>query len=135
MKRLRVLIADDNEAVRTTVAKLLDREFDVVATVKDGGALVEAASKLAPDILVVDISMPVFNGFESINRLRRDGSKAAVVFLTVHDEVDFVREFWAAGGLGYVHKPSMGSDLIFAIKEASAGRHFVSASVGQGPWM
>ncbi len=132
MKRLRVLIADDNEAVRTTAAKLLDCEFDVVAMVNDGEALVEAASELAPDILIVDISMPVFSGLDAVNRLRRAGSKAAVVFLTVHDDVDFVRESWAAGGLGYVHKPSMGSDLIFAMNEASAGRHFVSASVALG---
>jgi DNA-binding NarL/FixJ family response regulator len=94
--------------------------------VTDGQQALEAARELKPDVLVLDISMPVVNGIETAHRLREAGDPTRIVFLTVHDDADFAREALAAGALGYVIKQRMASDLIAAIKEAHTGRSFVS---------
>ena len=126
MKRVRILLADDHTEMLKRVVHLLQSEFEVVGTVNDGQALLKAASKLRPDVVVLDISMPVMSGLEAADRLRGAGSKAKVVFLTVHEDPDFVHESRARGALGYVVKPRLTSDLVPAIKEALANRSFVS---------
>ncbi len=126
MKRVRILLADDHREMLQRVVHLLRSEFEVVGAVNDGQALLEAASKLRPDVVVLDISMPVLNGLEATDRLREVGSRAKVVFLTVHEEPDFVHESLAKGALCYVVKPRLTSDLVPAIKEAVANRSFVS---------
>jgi DNA-binding NarL/FixJ family response regulator len=100
----------------------------VVGTVKDGKAALTAAAALLPDVIVLDISMPGMSGLEVADSLRKAGSTAAVVFLTVHDGEEFILAARAAGGIGYVAKPRLGSDLMFAVQEARAGRPFVSAT-------
>ncbi len=82
--------------------------------------------ELKPDVLVLDISMPVMNGIETAYRLRQAGAKTRIIFLTVHDDPDFARQALEAAALGYVIKPRIVSDLLVAIKEAHAGRSFVS---------
>ncbi len=124
MDRIRVLLADDHEAMLERVAGLLSAECDVVGTVTDGRQAQAAARELKPDVLVLDISMPVMNGIETAHRLKEAGETARVVFLTVHDDGEFAREAAAAGALGYVIKQRMASDLVTAIKEAHAGRPF-----------
>ncbi len=126
MKRVRILLADDHTEMLKRVVHLLQSEFEVVGAVNDGQALLEAASKLQPDVVVLDISMPVLNGLEAADRLREVGSRAKVVFLTVHEEPDFVHESLAKGALCYVVKPRLTSDLVPAIREALANRSFVS---------
>ena len=126
MKRVRILLADDHTEMLKRVVHLLQNEFEVVGAVNDGQALLEAASKLRPDVVVLDISMPIMNGLEAADRLREAGSRAKVVFLTVHEDPDFVHESLAGGALCYVVKPRLTSDLVPAIKEALANRSFVS---------
>ncbi len=126
MKRVRILLADDHTEMLKRVVHLLQSEFEVVGAVNDGQALLEAASKLRPDVVVLDISMPVMNGLEAADRLRKTGSRAKVVFLTLHEEPDFVHDSLAKGALCYVVKPRLTSDLVPAIKEALANRSFVS---------
>ncbi len=126
MKRVRILLADDHTEMLKRVVHLLQSEFEVVGAVNDGQALLEAASKLRPDVVVLDISMPVMNGLEAADRLREAGSRAKVVFLTVHEEPDYIHESLAKGALCYVVKPRLTSDLVPAIKEALANRSFVS---------
>ncbi len=126
MDRIRVLLADDHEAMLERVAGLLRTECDVVGTVTDGQQALEAARELKPDVLVFDISMPVMNGIETAHRLKEAVETARVVFLTVHDDADYAREAMAAGALGYVIKQCMASDLVAAIKEVHRGRSFVS---------
>lgn len=126
MKRVRILLADDHREMLKRVVHLLQSEFEVVGAVNDGQALLEAASKLRPDVVVLDISMPVMNGLEAADRLREAGSRAKVVFLTVQEDPDFVHASRASGALGYVVKPRLTSDLVPAIKEALANRSFVS---------
>ena len=126
MKRVRILLADDHREMLESVVHLLQSEFEVVGAVNDGQTLLEAASKLRPDVVVLDISMPVMNGLEAVDRLKEAGSKAKVVFLTVHEDPDFVHESLAKGALCYVVKPRLTSDLVPAIKEALANRSFLS---------
>jgi DNA-binding NarL/FixJ family response regulator len=92
----------------------------------DGFTALEAARTLKPDVIVLDISMPGMNGLEVASRLREAGSTAAVVFLTVHNDEDFILAAKAAGAIGYVVKPRLFSDLTVAVQEARAGRPFVS---------
>jgi len=128
MDRARVLLADDHDALLHKVGRLLDGEFDVIGKVRDGQALLDAAEWLRPDLLIVDISMPVMGGIEAAHRLMEAGSNARIVFLTVHEDPDFIEEAFAAGASGYVIKSRIASDLIAAANEVLAGRSFTSPS-------
>jgi DNA-binding NarL/FixJ family response regulator len=123
----RVLVVDDNEAVLSRAAMVLAADCVVVGTVRNGPAALAAARALRPDVIVLDIGMPGMNGFEVASYLRDTGSTAAVVFLTVHVEEEFIQAAQACGAIGYVVKPRLWSDLLFAVREALAGRSFVSA--------
>ena len=129
MDRIRVLLADDHEAMLERVAGLLKTECDVVGTATDGQQALEAARDLKPDVLVIDISMPVMNGIETAHHLKEAGVEVRIVFLTMHDDPDFAREALEAGALGYVIKPRIASDLVAAIREAYAGRLFLSPTL------
>jgi DNA-binding NarL/FixJ family response regulator len=123
----RVLLVDDSEAMLARAARVLSPGCEIVGAVKDGPAALEAAKMLHPDVVVLDISMPGMTGLEVAACLRRDGITSAVVFLTVHDDEEFVQAARQAGGTGYVVKLRLASDLMFAVQEARAGRSFVSA--------
>jgi DNA-binding NarL/FixJ family response regulator len=123
---IRILVADDHSEVLETVVPMLEPHFDVVGTASDGWAAVEAVKKLCPDVVVLDISMPVMSGIAVAKEMRKSGSKVVVVFLTVHQDSDILAAAKGAGGLGYVVKARVGTDLVFAIKEALEGREFVS---------
>jgi len=112
-----------------TVALLLVSEFDVVGTVTNGKALLSAAERLKPDVVIVDISMPILNGIEAVRRLKESGSQAQVVFLTVHESSDYVHAALATGALGYVVKPHLAADLSVAINAVHAGRSYLSPSI------
>jgi DNA-binding NarL/FixJ family response regulator len=131
MTRKRVLVADDLAPVLSTVAALLRESFDVVDTVSDGRAALEATLKLKPDLVVLDISMPVMSGIEVAEELTRQGSKTKIVFLTVHEDRDILNTCRAAGGLGYVIKVLMDTDLVPAMNEALAGHTFTSCFPSQ----
>ena len=126
MGRARILVADDHEAIRQTVVHLLQREFDVLETVNDGRSLVEAVDRLKPDLCVLDISMPVLSGIQAASILKRIEPPPKLIFLTIHDDEDFVREALDTGAEGYVIKERMASDLIFAVKAVLDGHTFVS---------
>ena len=129
LNRIRVLLADDHLAMVERIAQLLEPEFEIVDRVSDGRALLEAATRLEPDVLVVDISMPVLSGLEAARELRRTGSRSRIIFLTVHEEPEYVRGSFEAGASGYVVKTRLTSDLVAAIREALAGRSFISPSL------
>jgi len=129
LSKIRVLLADDHGDMLDTVARLLVPEFDVVGAVTDGNGLLSAAGRLKPDVVIVDISMPILNGIEAVRRLMESGSQAQVVFLTVHESSDYVRAALATGALGYVVKPRLGVDLNVAIKEVHTGRSYLSPSI------
>ena len=121
-------MADDHPDILERVTTLLEPLCEIVGKAGDGGSLVEAATQLKPEVIVTDISMPVFSGIEAINRLNESGSMAKVVFLTIHSDIDFVRASLATGAFGYVVKSRISTDLMRAIQEALAGRIFISPS-------
>jgi DNA-binding NarL/FixJ family response regulator len=123
MARKRVLVADD---LTPEMAALLRESFDVVGMVSDGQAALELTLELSPDLIVLAISMPGMSGIDVAQELKRRGINAKIVFLTVHEDSDILARALAAGGLGYVAKVLMDTDLIPAINEAFAGRIFVS---------
>jgi DNA-binding NarL/FixJ family response regulator len=122
----RVLLVDDNEAMLARARAVLTPGCVVVGAAKNGPAALEAARTLRPDVIVLDISMPGMTGLEVAFCLRKAGSTAALVFLTVHGEEEFVVAAREVGGMGYVVKPRLASDLLLAVREAQAGRPFVS---------
>jgi DNA-binding NarL/FixJ family response regulator len=129
VNRARILLADDHKEMRDRVRRHLEREFEVLEAVENGRALLEAASELQPDVCLLDISMPVMNGIDTARKLKDSGSTAKIVFLTIHEDLDFVQAALKTGASGYVIKRRMASDLRIAIKEALAGRTFISTSI------
>ena len=123
---IRVLVADDHKQMLEYVRGLLAVDCEVVGAVSDGQAALDAALKLRPDVVVLDISMPVLNGIQAAKRLLEAQPDAKIVFLTVDNDPDTCRAALATGALGYVLKPRLGTDLMPAIKEAKLGRRFVS---------
>jgi len=130
--RMRVVVADDQPRMLEVVAELLGKSFDVVDSVPDGRAALEATLKLEPDLVVLDISMPGMSGIEVARNLRKNASKAKVVFLTIHEDAQILANCLAAGALGYVVKELADSDLIPAMNAALAGRLFVSRFSSEG---
>jgi CheY-like chemotaxis protein len=122
----RVLLVDDSETILERAIATLSPTCAIVGAVTSGEAALEAARTLQPDVIVLDISMPGMSGLEVALRLRRDGSKVPIVFLTVYDAEEVVRAARAAGGIGYVAKPLLPSDLAVAVNEAQAGRPYTS---------
>src|SRR5262245_58651624 len=118
----RVLIVDDNEAILARVATVLAPHCIVVGTARNGRDALEAAGRLHPDVIVLDISMPGMNGLEVARALHDAGSEIAVVFLTVQSEEEVFDAATATGALGFVIKPRLASDLMPAVREARAGR-------------
>jgi DNA-binding NarL/FixJ family response regulator len=126
--RPRVLLADDHEEMRDRIKRHLEVEFDVVDAVENGSTLLDAAARLNPDICLLDISMPVLNGIEAAAKLKERGSTAKVLFLTIHEDPDFLQAALNTGASGYVLKRRIASDLRPAIRDALAGKNFVSSS-------
>ena len=121
-----VLLVDDNESVLAQAAATLSSACVVVGAVKNGKAALESVDRLQPDVIVLDISMPGMSGLEVAARLRRTGSTIPIVFLTIHDDEELVRATQAAGGIGYVVKTLLSSDLLVAVNSARAGERYVS---------
>ena len=132
MRTTRVLLADDHEAILAAAAAVLEGEFQVVGSVRDGTALLIAAAELKPDIVVLDISMPLLHGFQTAREICRTHPHPRIVFLTVHEDADFARAAFAAGGLCYVVKSRLASDLLPALRAAIAGKIFLSPTVDLG---
>jgi len=128
LSRPRVLLADDHVALLEAERTLLSPYFEVVETVVDGAALVSAAGRLLPDVIVTDISMPILNGIDAVHRLQASGSTSKIVFLTVRREKEFVEACMQAGALGYVQKVNMKHHLVPAIKAALVGQYYISRS-------
>jgi DNA-binding NarL/FixJ family response regulator len=123
-----VLLADDDAAFQEALRKFLEPHFQIVASVGDGKALVEAAQALTPDVIIADISMPVLNGLQAVRRLKAVQPNARILFLTVHEEPAFVTEAEKSGALGYVLKRCAPSDLIPAIRKVLQGSSFICPS-------
>ena len=116
---------DDDAGMLKAISRTLAAEFDVVATVTDGHKALDAVPRLHPDVVVLDISMPGLNGFQTAEELNRLGSRAKIVFLTLHQDDDFVSKAIRCGAMGYVLKTLAWSDLTPALHHALAGRQYL----------
>jgi DNA-binding NarL/FixJ family response regulator len=132
LDRPRIIVADDHDVMLDTVSALLQPDFEVVATVNNGGDLIREAHRLQPDVIVLDITMPVLNGIEAAHKMREAGLTARLVFLTVHEQSSFVNACFDEGALGYVTKSRLRMDLVPAIRDAISGHHFISPSPRHG---
>lgn len=129
MGKVRILLADDHETLLASVLSILSKDFDVVGTVANGRDAVAEVGRLDPDVLVIDISMPILNGLQAASQLHRKSCRTKIVFLTVHEDQDFVDAAFAAGASGYVTKSDVTSDLVPAIRRALVGGTYISKSI------
>jgi len=127
--RPRLLLADDHALLLEGIRLMLEPEFELAGSVEDGQALLTAAEKLKPDVILIDISMPVLNGIDAARQLRKTVPSAKLIFLTMHGDADYVTEAFRAGASGYLLKRSAASELITAIREVLKGHHYVSPLV------
>lgn len=128
--RATVLLADDHAVVVEGLRRILDRpEFRVVGIVNDGRALVQAAERLHPDLIVTDVGMPLLNGIDAAKKLLAQRRKPKVIFLTMHSEVAYAASALDAGASGYVLKSAAGEELIEAARAALRGDTYVSKSI------
>jgi DNA-binding NarL/FixJ family response regulator len=132
MSKPRILLAEDHVLVSEGLIKLLELDFTLVGSVTDGHALVQAVKEHAPDIAVIDISLPLLNGLEAARQIKKCEPRTKIIFLTMHAEEHFVTEAFQAGGSGYILKQSATTELLFAIKEVHQGRTYVSPSIAGG---
>ncbi|HEY2547773.1 MAG TPA: response regulator transcription factor [Candidatus Acidoferrum sp.] len=123
---MKILLADDHPGFPEMAEHLLGSDFTVVAKVGNGQDMFEAGMRLQPDIIVSDISMPMLNGLDAADLLMKAGCKARIVFLSVHNDSEFVRQGLLVGAFGYVVKSRITTELVPAIREALAGHIFVS---------
>lgn len=133
MKRVRLLIADDHVMFTQGLESLLRDEFDLIGMAGNGEELVEATLKLEPDVILVDISMPVLNGFDAVRRVRESGNKAKIIFLTMHDDTSLLAEAFRCGASGYILKQAAGEELVNAIREVAQGNNYISPLVTNLP--
>lgn len=127
---IRVVLADDHVIVRQGLKSLLEREgFQIIAEASDGQEALRHVESFAPDIAIMDISMPTLNGLNAAREVRRASPKTKTILLTQHDESQYIREALEAGVKGYVLKSQVASDLVLAIQQVSRGQVYLSPGV------
>jgi len=126
MIRARLLLADDHRIVMEGLKTLLEQEFELVGMVEDGRALLDAAERLRPDVIVVDISMPQLNGIEAVRQLRKTRGDLKFVILTMHSDPAYAAAALDAGASGYVLKHSASSELITAVRTVLKGKTYIT---------
>jgi len=129
MSRPRILMADDHAIVLAGLRKLVEAEGEVVGMVEDGRALVEAAQQLLPDIVLLDISMPLLNGLDAARQLSKLVPESKLIFLTMHASPTYATEAFQAGASGYLLKRSAASELSLAIQSVLQGQHYLTPSL------
>jgi DNA-binding NarL/FixJ family response regulator len=133
--RTTILLADDNAAVLTHVGRMLEKQqnYKVVAAISDGAGVVREYSRLRPEVVILDISMGELSGIDIARQLRDSGCSAKIVFLTVHEDKDYLNAAMGAGGSAYVVKSRLNLDLLSAIHAVLCNKVFVSGSLLHEP--
>jgi DNA-binding NarL/FixJ family response regulator len=127
--RSRILIADDHNLVAELCKRLLETEFDVVGMVSDGRALVRAAERLRPDVVVIDIAMPILNGLDAGRQLKEILPNVKLVYLTMNTDADVAAEAFRRGASGYLLKTCAASEMVLAVRQVLRGRTYVSRAL------
>ena len=122
----RILIADDHVLVLEALCGILEREYKIAGTAKDGREAVEKALELEPDLVILDVSMPGMNGIEAMRQIRAAGCAAKIIFVTQQIDPEYIRAAFEAGAMGYVAKQSASSELLLAARMAMSGRYYVT---------
>jgi DNA-binding NarL/FixJ family response regulator len=131
MKHLRILLADDHTLLLEAFRKLLEPAYDVVGTVGDGLALLDAAPALKPDVILIDLSMPRLNGLEAGRRLKKMMPRVKLIFLTMNEDPDLAAEAIRNGASGYLLKTCAASELLDAIQKALKGKSYVTPQIAR----
>ena len=126
LAKIRVVLADDHQAMLARVRRVLPEAYEVVGVAANGSQAVEAVLTLNPDVLVIDISMPLLDGLQAARQMQKANCRTKIIFLTIHEDHDFLAAAFTAGALGYVTKARLSTDLVPAILEAMQGRAFIS---------
>ena len=131
MNKIRVLLADDHTILRDGIRALLDDQADieVIGEAQDGQATVKMTAQLLPDVVVMDIAMPLLNGLEATRQIQRDFPQVRVLILTMHENEEYIRQVLAAGALGYVLKDAAAHDLLGAIRAVYQGEAVLSPAI------
>ncbi|HKJ13288.1 MAG: response regulator transcription factor [Desulfobulbaceae bacterium] len=124
--RSRILLADDHRIVAEGMRSLLEPEFELIGIVEDGRALLAAAEKFRPDVIIADISMPLLNGIEAVRQIKKTDKGVKVIFLTMHPDVTYAVSAMEAGALGYVLKHSAPSELTAAVRQVLRGKTYIT---------
>ena len=132
MLRTRIILVDDHRILLDALKSLVEPEFEVVATFEDCQSLLETASELRPDIVVLDIGMPVMNGLSAGEHLKKLLPKTKIIFLTAAKDLDTAAEAFQMGASGYVLKVSAGAELVKAIREVVRGGFYASPVLTEG---
>ena len=127
----RVILADDHTLIAEALHRLIAPQFDVVATVADGRALLDSAASLKPDVVVVDIAMPLLNGLEAGRRLKQKMPGVKLIFLTMNEDPELAMEAMKSGASGYVLKQSAASELLHALQTALQGKSYVTPRIAR----
>jgi len=127
--RPRVLVADDHTFVAEACVKLLEPEFEVVGTVADGQALLAAVPELKPDVIILDVGMPLLNGLEAGKRIKKAVRAVRIVYLTMNTDKGIAAEAFRGGASGYLLKTSAGAELVTAVREVLKGKKYLSPLV------
>lgn len=129
MNRPRILLADDHRILLEALRSLLSDEFEVVDLAEDGRAMIAAARKLQPDLIVADIAMPHLNGIDALIQLRKSMPRIKTVFLTMHQEVAYACRALEAGAAGFLLKDAATAELVLAIRTALAGSIYITPAL------
>ena len=132
MKLPKVILADDHKILLEAFRKLLEPHYDIVAAVSDGRALLTAAATLKPDVILLDIGMPLLNGLEAARQLKSKLPSVRLIFLTMQEDPELAVEAMRAGACGYLLKTSASSELLHAMQEALKGKTYVTPRISLG---
>ncbi len=126
---VRILLADDNSAVLDQISRVLSKDYEIVAALKEGQKVVKECLRLKPDVVILDISMGDISGIDLARELANSGCRSKVVFLTVHEDYDFVKAAIGSGAQAYVIKSRLSADLVSGVEAAIAEKLFVSPNL------
>ncbi|HTC42269.1 MAG TPA: response regulator transcription factor [Candidatus Acidoferrales bacterium] len=132
LKRVRVLLADDHQMLADALKGVLEPKFEVVGSVRDGRALVEATAKLKPEVVVVDVAMPKLNGLDAARQIKHCMPQVKLIFMTMNEDPDLVVEAFRAGGSGFLLKQAAAFELTTAIDKVVKGGSYVTPSAAEG---
>lgn len=131
MSKVRILLADDHRLVAEGLRALLEPEFELVGIVEDGRELLDKAQQVNPDVIIVDITMPLLNGIDAVKRMKESGSPAKIIIVTMHHDALYARRAFEAGASGFLLKQSAADELLAAIREVLKDRTYITPIIAE----